>query len=400
MIPRLRKRFNAAFQPEVYRTFLRRLETLSGTHIGFRVSETPCFFPGALIDTMAAFGVELVMQLVDNPAYRTASDFSIPPEFDVPGDPGRPLFVAVDFGLIRDERGSIRPKLVEIQGFPSLYAYQPFLAQQYVEAFGLDPTLRFIPGGLDIHSYNDLLRKAILGSHEPENVVLMEIDPFEQKTLVDFLLTQRTCGIPIVNITDIVKDDKKLFYRHEGRSVPIHRIYNRAIVDELTRKGKSLPFDFRDELDVEWAGHPNWFFRISKFSIPFLKHECVPQTRFLHETPDLPENLQDYVLKPLFSFAGLGVVIGPTREQIHSIQQEKRSQFILQERVEFAPLIETPHGPTKAEVRVMYIWQDRLTPVMLIIRMGRGKMMGVDHNKNMEWVGSSAGLFTDEIFAE
>ena len=396
MIPRFRKRFNAGFRPDTYRTFLQRLDALGGTHVGFRVSETPCFFPKSLIEKLAACGKDLIEQLVDNAEYRAVSNRSIPAEYNVRGDPGRPLFVAVDFGLVRDESGMIHPKLVEIQGFPSLYAYQALLARQYIEAFGLDPKLEFVLGGLELSSYDDLLRKAILGQHKPENVVLMEVDPFEQKTLVDFLLTQKVCGIAIVDITDIVKDGTRLFYRKDGRKTPIRRIYNRAIVDELKRKGKDLPFDFRDELDVEWAGHPNWFFRISKFSIPYLKHECVPKTRFLDQVDAFPENLSEYVLKPLFSFAGLGVVIGPTKDQVEAIPQEKRSQFILQERIDFTPLIETPHGATQAEVRVMYIWQERLTPVMLIIRMGRGKMMGVDHNKDLEWVGSSAGLLAED----
>jgi len=167
-------------------------------------------------------------------------------------------------------------------------------------------------------------------------------------------------------------------------------------VDEIVRKGRQLPFRFSDEVDVEWAGHPNWFFRISKFSIPFLKHTCVPKTWFLHEVERLPDELENYVLKPLFSFAGLGVIIGPSKADLEAIPQEQRSQYILQERIDFTPIIETPHGPTKAEVRVLYIWLDKLLPVLLIIRMGRGKMMGVDHNKNMEWVGSSAGFIAGE----
>jgi hypothetical protein len=85
------------------------------------------------------------------------------------------------------------------------------------------------------------------------------------------------------------------------------------------------------------------------------------------------------------------VVIGPTREQIDTVKHPEH--YILQERMTFAPLIETPFGLTKAEVRVMYIWLDELRAVTTIIRMGRGKMMGVDQNRDMEWVGASAGFF-------
>jgi hypothetical protein len=220
----------------------------------------------------------------------------------------------------------------------------------------------------------------------------MEIDPMQQKTLPDFLVTERMLGIRTVCITDLKKEGNRLLYERGGKRVPIHRIYNRAIVDELERKAVTLNFDFRDEVDVEWAGHPNWYFRISKYSIPHLKHESVPKTWFLDELDEVPDDLENYALKPLYSFAGLGVVIGPKKEDLAAIAPGKRHDYILQERVQFEPIIATPHGLTKAEVRVMYIWVDELTPVMTIIRMGRGLQMGVDHNKKMEWVGSSAGL--------
>ena len=396
MIARLRRQFNANFTQEKYRKFLQRMDELSGTHIDFRICETPCFFPKSLVDTMAGYGKDLIEQLVNDPSYRTISDQSIPQEYRAPHDENHPLFVAVDFGLVRDDAGQLQPKLVEIQGFPSLYAYQVLLAQQYKEVFDLQNDLQFFLSGLDADSYQALLRKAILNNHDPQHVILMEIDPFEQKTLVDFLLTQRMCGIEIVNITDVEKEGKRLFYRRDERRIPVERIYNRAIVDELVRKGKKLSFSFRDELDVEWAGHPNWFFRISKFSIPYLKHVSVPKTWFLHQVDSLPDNLERYVLKPLYSFAGLGVVIGPTGDDVEKIPEEKRSSYILQEQLDFEPVIETPHGKTKAEVRMMYVWLDKLLPVLTIIRMGRGKMMGVDHNKNMEWVGASAGFFLNE----
>jgi len=163
----------------------------------------------------------------------------------------------------------------------------------------------------------------------------------------------------------------------------------------LVRKKLRLSFNFTDDLDVEWAGHPNWYFRMSKFSLPFLKHDCVPKTSFLDRVEPLPNDLENYVVKPLFSFAGLGVILNPTKEDLANIPKAKRSQYILQERMHFEPVIETPMGGTKAEIRIMYIWLDELLPVMTIIRMGRGLMMGVDHNKNMQWVGSSAGFYTE-----
>ncbi|HWZ32046.1 MAG TPA: hypothetical protein VNX18_11960 [Bryobacteraceae bacterium] len=371
MIRELRRRFNADFTLRKYEGFLRLVDEGCGTHVKFRNCETPLFLPRALFDRMLADGAELIRQLM-TPEYLKRSEETVPPEFRVPNEDARPLFIQVDFGLT----AQLEPKLVEIQAFPSLYAYQPFLQQTYLNAYGLsaapDP------------SFENQLRQAVLGEYAPENVVLLEIDPQHQKTLPDFLLTEKMLGIKTVCITRIEKRGRRLY--HEG--VPIERIYNRVIVDELVRRKIATPFDYRDDLDVEWAGHPNWYFRISKFSIPFLKHSSVPRTRFLNE--GVPDDLENWVLKPLYSFAGLGVVIGPTREELARI--EDRSQYILQERVEFAPLVETPHGSTKAEIRVMYIWLDELRAVTTIIRMGRGKMMGVDHNRDMEWVGASAAF--------
>ncbi|HXO36496.1 MAG TPA: hypothetical protein VN901_29480 [Candidatus Acidoferrales bacterium] len=401
MIPTLRQQFNASFTPEKYQTFLRRIDDACGTHVQFRLSETPCFFPQTLLQRMVAAGKVLIRQLVESPDYLARSNRSIPEEFRVPNEPAHPMFVQVDFGLVRDAGGELRPKLVELQAFPSLYAYQVTLAQSAIDVYGLNERdsgsgLKYFLSGLDEKSYRDLLRSAIVGDHDPENVILMEVHPQAQKTLPDFLLTEKMLGVRTVDIEAIKKHGSQLYYERNGGRVPIRRIYNRAIVDELQRKNVSLGFDWRDDLDVEWAGHPNWYFRISKFSIPYLRHESVPKTWFLDQLHRVPDDLQNYALKPLYSFAGLGVVIAPKKEDIEAIPGEKRAEYILQERLQFEPIIETPFGATKAEVRVMYVWLEELRAVLTIIRMGRGLMMGVDHNRNMEWVGASAGLYLSE----
>ena len=401
MIPSLRKQFNAGFTPEKYQTFLRRIDDACGTHVQFRLAETPCFFPRPLLERMAEEGKELIRQLVESAEYRARSNESIPAEFQVANEPAQPLFVQVDFGLVRDAGGELQPKLVELQAFPSLYAYQVTLAQSYIDVFGLDrfeggEGLKFFLSGLNETSYRELLRRAIVGRHDPENVILMEIQPQKQKTLPDFLLTEKMLGVRTVDIEAIKKQGSQLYYERRGRRVPIQRIYNRAIVDELQRKNVKLGFDWRDDLNVEWAGHPNWYFRISKFSIPYLRHASVPKTWFLDQLERIPDDLQNYALKPLYSFAGLGVVIAPKKEDIEAIPPEKRGEYILQERMHFEPVTETPFGGTKAEVRVMYVWLEKLQAAMTIVRMGRGLMMGVDQNRNMEWVGASAGLYLAE----
>jgi hypothetical protein len=392
MIPALRQQFNADYAPEKYERLLKVMEERCGTPVKFRVCETPVFLPKPLLDQLCEYGKELIQQL-NGIEYRKASSEAIPEQFKVPREAPRPLFIQVDFGLVRDRSGNLQPKLVELQGFPSLYAYQAMLSQTYGEIFGLDAKLNFLLGGLDWNGYKKLLRRAIVGDQDPKHVILMEIDPLHQKTLPDFLLTEKLLGVKTVSIADVKKVGKFLFYENDGQRIPILRIYNRAIVDEMVRKGLKTAFQLTDDVEVEWAGHPNWFFRISKFSLPHLQHQCVPKTWFLDRVERIPADLENYVVKPLFSFAGLGVIINLKAEDLAAIPKEQRSQYILQERMQFEPVVETPFGPNKVEVRVMYIWLDELQPVMTIIRMGRGLMMGVDHNRNMEWVGSSAGFY-------
>jgi hypothetical protein len=393
MIPHLRSEFNKTFTEEKYELFLKRLDAISGCHIEFRVAETPVFIPAALMKTMEQAGKEIILQLVSNIEYQKLAGKTIPPEFNVPNEEPHPLFAAVDFGLVAEKNGEVVPKLIELQGFPSLFAFQPMQSQLFKEVYTLQGELEYLLGGLDPDKYEALLRRAILGGHKPENVVLLEIDPEKQKTRPDFILTERLCGIRAVNIRNVIKEGRRLFYEREGKKTLIARVYNRTIADELAKVGATLPFSFRDELEIEWAGHPNWFFRMSKYTLPFLQHPTVPRTSFLHELKSIPDDLENYVLKPLYSFAGSGVVVGPTRAEVEAIAESKRGEYILQERVEYAPVINAIPGPTKAEVRIMFIWLDELQPVVNLIRLGRGKMMGVDYNKNLTWVGSSAGLY-------
>jgi hypothetical protein len=312
--------------------------------------------------------------------------------------------MTADFGLVREDDGSLAPRLVELQAFPSIFGFQAVLFDSYARAFNLPADLDRFLGGHDDASYWALLRRVIIGNHAPENVILLEIEPAAQKTLPDFHVHEDRLGIRTVDIARLKREGRRLFYRNGNRDVPIERIYNRAIVDELERKGVTLPFDYRDDLDVEWAGHPNWYFRISKFAIPWLHHPAVPPAVFLNDWYNgkghelLSEDREQWVFKPLYSFAGKGVQFAPADAELASIAEDQRHNFLLQQRVKFEPVIDTPRGPTQAEVRIMYVWPDggTLEPVISLIRMGRGKMMGVDHNRNQEWVGASAGFFPKE----
>lgn len=400
MLQPYRDRFNAHFTPTQYANLLDRLTMETGTAIEFRVAETPCFFPQSLLNELAKTGAELTHQLLDNPAYRQASNQTIPERFHVPNENPQPNFMTVDFGLVRDPDGGLSPKLVELQAFPSIFGYQDILARQYIEAYNLDPNLTWYLDGLTGQTYWQLLHQVIVGDHDPENVVLLEIDPDSQKTLPDFHIHEDKLHIQTVDIAKLRKRGNRLFYQRAGREIPIHRIYNRAIVDELERKKIQLPFDYRDSLDVEWAGHPNWYFRISKFSLPFLNHPSVPKAVFLDDwfdhrnTEGLPHQRDQLLLKPLYSFAGKGIQFAPTDADLDAIPPADRHLYLLQQRVAFEPVIQTPHGPTQAEIRIMYLWPDggALQPAISLVRLGRGLMMGVDHNRDRQWVGGSAAL--------
>jgi hypothetical protein len=389
------------FSPEKYQALLARLNERTRTQIEFRVCETPCFFPRELLEQMAEIGRVLTHQLIDNPEYMRLSDAAIPERYRVPNDNLKPNFMTVDFGLVRGEDGELAPKLVELQAFPSIFGYQDVLCEEYIRTYGLDRTLDWRFAGLDGESYWKLVAATIVADHDPENVVLTEVEPATQKTRPDFHVYEDRLGIATVDIARLKKEGNRLFYERRGRWVPIERIYNRAIVDELERKQIKPSFDYRDELQVEWAGQPNWFFRISKFSLPYLNHASVPACVFLDEwfegkREGIPADRERLLLKPLYSFAGKGIQFAPTDADLNAIARAERHDYLLQERVHFEPVIATPHGMTQAEIRVMYCWPEgaaEMTPVISLVRLGRGLMMGVDHNRDQEWVGGSAALF-------
>jgi hypothetical protein len=406
LIQELRSKFNQDYTPEGYSRLVRCLESRLNSLLGFRVAETPCFLPKELLDRCASIGAELTHHLVEDPAYLEAALAAIPPGYRAQGLGPHPHFMTADFGLVREEDGSLSPRIVELQAFPSIYAYQDALCQAYRDAYALPVHLGQYLGGHTQESYWELLGRTILGGHQPENVILTEVEPDKQKTYADFALTAARLGIRIVDIAKLVIRRShqpgaraSVFYRDgNGELVPVHRIYNRAIVDEIIAKGIELPFRYDEPLDVEWAGHPNWYFAISKFSLPYLKHPSVPPAFFLDtwlegNVPSLPRS--EWILKPLFGFAGRGIEFAPTDAQLAAIPVPERHSYLMQQRMHFTPVIETPFGMTQAEIRILYLWPDggKLGPVLSLTRLGRGKMMGVDHNRDQEWVGGSAAYY-------
>ncbi len=395
MVPNLREQFNATFTAERYERLLASLEAFIGAKLEFRVCETPVFLPLDLLAEMERASQEIIAQL-STPAYRAESARAIPAAFHAPNEGAHPHYIQVDFAITRDAAGRLAPRLIELQGCASLYAFQYVLPNEYRKHFdGLEGLESFLQGW-DGEQYLKRVGEVLLGGHDPAQVVLLEIDPDRQKTFPDFEATERLFGIPYVCISEVVRRGRKLFYRKEGREIEIRRLYNRVIIDEFVRRRVQSPFDFRDDLDVEWTGHPNWYFRISKFSLPFLDHPTVPRAWFLNQLAAPPADLENFVLKPLFSFAGSGVKVDVAPEDLAAVPETERGDYLLQEKIAYAPVIRTPDEPSKLEVRMMFLWPDGEAaplPITTLTRLSKGAMMGVDFNKNKTWVGSSCGLF-------
>lgn len=395
MIPAIREKFNNEFTEEKYQEFLQNLYSKHPGAITFRVAETPIFIPRNFTQKMLD-ACEHITDVILQANFMSLTERAIPRNEKVPGDEGRPDFIAFDFGVCINEQGEYVPQLIEMQGFPTLFGFQTYYPELVNQYFDIPGNFSHYMNGYNRDTYLQLFKDIILNGHEPEEVILLEIKPYEQKTLIDFYCTQDELHIPIVCLTELGQEGKNLFYMKDGKKMPIKRIYNRIIFDELSQVKEKLGpvVDITQDLNVEWAPHPNWFYRVSKFTLPYLQHPYVPETFFLNEIKQLPGNLEDYVLKPLFSFAGQGVVIDVTKEDIDKINDPEN--WILQKKVQYADVIKTPDRSAKAEIRIFYFWEKgkpRPVGVCNLARLSKGKMIGVRYNMDKTWVGGSVAFF-------
>lgn len=393
MIPKYRTQFNEEFSAEKYQKVKELIKEKCGNEAAFRLSESPIFLTKDFWQKLGDASQSIISQIkeMSDGELRKA----IPANCNVPNDTQKPHFVAIDFGICQDNDGNVIPQLIELQAFPSLFGFQKLFEEVITEVY---PFLNELKNSLPKDDYIKKLKQVIVGNENPENVILLEIFPEKQKTWIDFVLTEQYLGIKTVCLTKIKKNGKKLFYENDGNLVPINRIYNRVIFDELDKiEGLETEFDFREDVDVEWITHPNWFFKISKYILPKLKHEFVPKSFFLSDFPE-NETLENFVLKPLFSFAGSGVNLNPTQEIINSI--EDKENYILQRKVTYAPLFEDINGEfSKAEIRLLFAWNpDEENPELLVnlVRMTKAAMVNVDFNKkDAIWIGSSMAFFEE-----
>ncbi len=397
MIQHYRQSFNANFTEEKYRKQIADIERRSGTQIEFRIAESPIFLPKHLAKQAGQFAEEIIERSL-TAELQEAGRKAIPDKWRFGNEPDLPHFAAVDFAICGSKEQP-ELKLIELQGFPSLYHYQTELGESMKSVYGLESSINGLINTEDtMQSYYKRLYQIIVAGVSPEETVLIDLAPHSQKTKCDFYLAAKHLGIGIADIAAIYAKGDNLYYRDEhGNEKVIKRIYNRSIVDELVRKNTTLQFDIQKDYKVEWTGHPHWYFRISKVLLPLLTglNSSVPDSYYLsdvyHDTIDLTK----YVLKPLYSFAGVGVNIEPGHEDITAIAISERSQWLLQRKVHYAEVIHTPQGNgVRCELRVMLIRDDenKMKAWHTLVRLTRGKMVGVDYNKGLDWVGSSAAL--------
>tara|TARA_R110002012_G_scaffold253330_1_gene432351 strand:+ start:15366 stop:16562 length:1197 start_codon:yes stop_codon:yes gene_type:complete len=398
MIPKIREAFNQNFKEEFYENVQKDIVAAFGEPTAFRLSETPVFISKEL-KTKVFDACDAILEQLDSIDVHKIRNTFIPKNLQSPAPLNKPHFLAIDFGLCEGLNGEIVPQLIELQAFPTLFFYQPFLGKAYLNNYPslAKNKLHYYFSGLDETSYLEELKTLILGNESPENVVLLEIHPEKQKTRIDFWATQKALGIPVVCITKVIKEGKKLFYERNGSKFPIHRIYNRVIFDEIqAAEDLKLGFNLNDDLDVQWVTHPDWFFIISKCMMPLLAHTYIPKSYYLNDFPETIA-LQEYVLKPLFSFAGKGVNLNPTQEEINKIQDKQN--YILQKKVSYASLIKTPSETnSKVELRILFVWnskENRFKPVVNLTRMSKGELINVSFQTKDTWIGSSISYFEE-----
>ena len=394
MIPAHRQTYNAAFSNAGYQEMLADIEQQFPGQLNFRVAETPVFIPAILRDKLIAAG-ESIIDVIQQDNFLQLTKDAIPPHQHVPGDEGKPDFLTFDFAVCRATSGELEPQLIELQGFPSLYAFQGWLPGIFRRHFPISNSLTPFLSSADFEGYKEQMRLFLLAGQPAENVILLELFPEGQKTRIDFALSHKFWGIETVCLTKVKKQGRQLFYEKDGRLILIKRIYNRVIFDELARyPALQTEFNFSDEVDVTWIGHPNWFFRVSKYTLPLLSGPFVPPSYYLHELPQYPADLENYVLKPLFSFAGAGVRLHITAAELDALPD--KANYLLQRKVAYEPVVQSPDGLVKCEIRLLYIWPTGAARPQLVAglsRLSRGEMIGVDFNKDKDWVGGTTPLF-------
>ena len=399
MIHFIRSLFNEAFTDALYTKYLSEINKPFPNSLDFRVAETPIFIDQKFTAQLLELG-NYVNEVIMGEEFKLITQPALVDQLVIPNEPDFPACIVMDFAVAKNDENEIVPALIELQGFPSLFAFELLQDEAIKNTYDIPHGFTPYLNSYTKDKYITHLERVIKGNpvtNQKKHTVLLEILPHQQKTRIDFYCTNEYLNIPIVCITEIFNKGNKLFYKRDGIQFQIDRIYNRIVMDELKKQTKSIQEKgniFQTELAIEWVTHPNHFFRISKFLMPYLTHPYIPKTQFVHQLTSIPTNLDEYILKPLFSFAGQGVIIDIQKGDIEKITNPEK--WILQEKVHYSECIETPTGPAKAEIRLFYFWdetQHKYVATMNLARLSKGKMIGVDYNKTATWVGGSLAYF-------
>lgn len=399
MIPAIRATFNEQFTEAKYQQYLAILNEPFKDPIPFRIAETPVFIDGVFKAQLLEAG-EYICQFITDPFFKNKTSDALPKGLHIPNEAALPECIVIDFAIAKGQDGRMIPQLIELQGFPSLFAFELLQAQALEKVYHLPKTFSPFLNGYNQSSYLEFFKTMVLGD-KGKHTILLEIKPFEQKTRPDLILTEAWLNVPIVCLSQIYLKDKGLFYQKNSVEFKIERIYNRVVYDELMQQAPIFMQQFKlleQAENIEWVSHPNHFFRISKFILPLLRHASIPEAYLLADWKnnqfDTALNLAEYICKPLFSFGGQGVMLNPTIETIHAIIDPEN--WILQKKVTYAAAIETPSGPSKAEIRLFYFWDKeigRYVATNNLTRISKGPMIGVSYNNTATWIGGSISYF-------
>ena len=393
--PKIRRHFNERFNEETHKKFLKNLNDQLPTPIPMRLAESPLFLSNEFRDRVIA-AANHIMNFIRREDFKQITEKAIPDRWRCTNENDHPHIVTMDFAITKDEQGDFAPKLIELQGFPSLHGLEIDMSESYRSVYEIPSNWTIFFNDLTKEKYIELLRKTIVGRHQPDEVVLMDVNAPQQKTASDFYFHKKYLDIPIVSLSDLKQQDKQLFYERNGQTKRIKRIYNRLIFDEVADDPNLFKnnVDIRQDLDVEWVPHPNWYFRISKWILPLLQGICVLKTFYLSEILDnLPSDLENYVLKPLFSFGGSNVHVDVTKQIIENIKDPQN--WILERKTEYEPVFREDNSFLKAEIRLMFLWPDDFDDPILTTpctRLTPAKLINVAFTKNTKWAGSSVSF--------
>lgn len=397
-------RFNKNFTPENYDKIKINMTEHLGPPPG-RLCETPVFLTPAQYDDIVQSSKELIAQAMQPHVVDSVEPY-VMEEFKLGAAerPAHPSVIIVDFAMTQNEKGELAPKLVEMQSSSSMFLFMMHLAESHKESYGLGDGFEYLPNGGNKDGLIAQLRDVIVGDHDPKHVVLLELEPPKRASLPDFKAFQEHLGITYLDVHDIIKHGNKLYYKQDGEEIEIKRVYNRVIPEDFAAQGlgKEVSFSFTEKLDVEWISHPHWDFLMSKASLPFMEHKTLPKTYFLDQVTKYPDDLENYVLKPLFSYGGQGVQVNITAQDLDAVPADLKKDYVLMEKIKYAPFIESPDGDrSKAEIRLMFTWNDArgLEPAIMLARVTRGdksNMTGAHFGPRDNWIGVAPVMKADD----